>query len=124
MLDHGPGVGLEARHGAAEVGVDFDNFFYGRGFEEGGSDTFFDTDYDTLAGCDLRGGGLAWRKVVGVEVGNLWGGKAYSDGSGAEFDSFERVFDLEETAFGGECALRWGTGVSECRELSTCKIGR
>jgi len=40
--------------------------------------------------------------------------KAYSDGSRAEFDGFEGVFDLEETAFGGECASWWGTDVSEC----------
>lgn len=31
-------------------------------------------------------------------------GEAYSDGGRTELDGFERVFDLEETSFGGECA--------------------
>ena len=109
MLDHGPGIGLEARHSTAEMGVNFDDFFHRGGFEEGGGHAFLDADYDTLACGDL-GGMLAWD-------GSRWETarwKAYSDGGGAEFDGFEGVFDLEETAFGGECALWWGTGVSEC----------
>jgi hypothetical protein len=34
MVDHGAGIGGEAGHGAADVGVDFDDFFDGGGFEE------------------------------------------------------------------------------------------
>ena len=58
VLNHGPGVGLEAGHGAADVGVDFDDFFDGGGFEEGGGDALFDADYDALAGGNLWG--VSW----------------------------------------------------------------
>lgn len=41
-------------------------------------------------------------------LGNLdkeeLGGMTYSDRGGAQFDSFKRVFDLEQTTFGGEGA--------------------
>ncbi len=53
VLDHGAGVGLEARHGAADVGVDFDDFFDGGGFEEGGGDALFDAEEDAMGGCYL-----------------------------------------------------------------------
>jgi hypothetical protein len=33
VFDHGASIGLEARHGASNVAVDFDNFFDGGGFE-------------------------------------------------------------------------------------------
>jgi hypothetical protein len=59
------------------VAVDLDDLLDGGGFEEGGSDTLFDAQNDTLGGSD-------------------------ADSGGAELDGLERVFDLEETAFGGE----------------------
>lgn len=77
VLNHGPGIGLETRHGAANVAVDLDNLLDGGGFEEGGGDSLFDTQDDAFGGGD-------------------------ADGGGAELDCLERVFDLEETAFGGE----------------------
>lgn len=77
MLNHGAGVGLEARHGAANVTVDLNNLLDGRGLEEGRGDTLLNTENDTLRGGD-------------------------ADGRGAELDGLEGVFDLEETAFGGE----------------------
>lgn len=79
VLDHGTGVGLQARHGAADVAVDFDNLFDGRGLEEGGGYTFLDAEDDAAAGCD-------------------------ADCGTAQLDCFEGVFDLEEAAFGGEGA--------------------
>lgn len=77
VLDHGAGIGLEARHGAADMAVDFDNLLDGGGLKEGGSDTLLDTEDNTLRGCD-------------------------TDGCAAELDSFEGVFDLEEATFWGE----------------------
>lgn len=77
VLNHGAGVGLEARHGAANVTVDLDNLLDGRGLEEGRGDTLLNTEDDALRGGD-------------------------ADGRGAKLDGLEGVFDLEETAFGGE----------------------
>lgn len=59
--------------------VDFDYLFDGGGLEEGGGDALFDAEDDAAAGGD-------------------------ADGRAAELDCFERVFDLEEAAFGGEGA--------------------
>lgn len=77
VLNHGPGVGLETGHGAANVAVDLDNLLDGGGFEEGGGDSLFDSQDNAFGGGD-------------------------ADGGGAELDCFKRVFDLEETTFGGE----------------------
>jgi len=55
VLHHAAGIGLQTRHGAPNVSVDFDDFFDGRGFEEGGGDALFDAEDDTFAGCDLWG---------------------------------------------------------------------
>lgn len=91
VLNHGPGVGLETGHGAANVAVDLDNLLDGGGFEEGGGDSLFDTQDDTFGSGD-------------------------TDGGGTELDCLERVFDLEETAFGGEGIdtpiWRWENAVS------------
>jgi hypothetical protein len=59
------------------VPVDFDDLFDGGGLEEGRGDALLDAEDDALRGGD-------------------------ADGSGAELDGFEGVFDLEEAAFGGE----------------------
>lgn len=77
MLDHGAGVCLEAGHGTANVAVDFDNLLNRGGLEEGGGDALLDTEDDTFGGGD-------------------------ADGCRAELDGLKRVFDLEETALGGE----------------------
>lgn len=77
VLNHGAGVGLQAGHGAANVAVNLDNLFDGRGFEEGRRHALLDAEDDAF-----RGG--------------------YADGCGTQLDGFERVFDLEEAAFWGE----------------------
>lgn len=79
VLDHGPGVGLEPAHGAADVAVDLDNLLDRRGLEEGRRDALLDAENHAL-GC------------------------GDADCCAAELDGFERVLDLEEAAFGGEGA--------------------
>lgn len=59
------------------MAVDLDNFLDRGGLEEGGGDTLLNAKDDAFGGCD-------------------------TDGCRAEFDGFERVFDLKEAAFGGE----------------------
>ena len=54
MFDHGAGVGLQARHGAADVSVDFDYFLDGRGFEEGGGYALLNAEEDTMGCCYLN----------------------------------------------------------------------
>jgi len=63
------------------VAVDFDNLFHRGGFEKCRCHALFDTKNNTTA-C------------------------GYTDCCGAELDCFQRVFDLEETAFWGEGASR------------------
>lgn len=77
VFDHGAGIGLETGHGTANVAVDLDNLLDGGSLEEGRGNALLDTKDDTLGG-------------------------GYADGRGAKLDGLERVFDLEETAFGGE----------------------
>ena len=50
VLDHAACVGLESRHGASDVAVDFDDLFDGRRLEEGGSDALLDAQDDSAAG--------------------------------------------------------------------------
>lgn len=78
MFNHRPGISLKARHGTADVAVDFDNLLDGRGFEEGGCDSLFDAEDDAL-------------------------GRGNANGGGSELDSLQGVLNLEETALGGEC---------------------
>ncbi len=80
VLDHGSGVGLQTGHGTSDVTVYLDNLFDRGGFEESGGHPLFNSEDDAAPGRD-------------------------SDGGRAKLDCFERVFNLEETAFGGE-----GTG--------------
>jgi hypothetical protein len=77
VLDHGAGIGLETGHGTANVAVDLDNLLDGGSLEEGRGNALLDTEDDTLGG-------------------------GHADGRGAKLNGLERVFDLEETAFGGE----------------------
>ncbi len=65
MLDHASSVRLEPGHGAADVGVDFDDFFDGGGFEEGGGDAFFDAEEDAVGGCYL------WISYMVRDVGSI-----------------------------------------------------
>jgi len=57
MVDHRAGIGREAGHGTADVGVDFDDFFDGGGFKEDGGDAFFDTEDNAFSSTDAYGGG-------------------------------------------------------------------
>lgn len=77
VLDHAPGVGLQAGHGAADVAVDLDDLLDGGGLEQGGGDALLDAEDDALVGGD-------------------------ADGRAAQLDGLEGVLDLEEPAFGGE----------------------
>lgn len=54
VFDHGASVGLQAGHGAADMGVYFDNLFDGGGLEEGGGYALFDTEEDAMGGGDLK----------------------------------------------------------------------
>lgn len=89
VLDHGAGIGLQTGHGAADMAVNLDNLLDRGRLEEGGGDALLDAEDDTLRGGD-------------------------ANGRGAELDGLEGVFDLEETAFGGEgvdasvCQRRFG----------------
>lgn len=56
VLDHGPGVGLQAGHGAANMAIDFDDFLDRGGFEKWTGYTFFYADYDAIAGSYLGAG--------------------------------------------------------------------
>lgn len=79
MLDHTAGIGLQPGHGAANVAVDLDNLLDGADLHQRGRDALLDAEDDAL-------------------------GRRYTDGGAAELDGLEGVFDLEETAFGGEGA--------------------
>lgn len=100
MLDHGPGVGLQAGHGAADMAVDFDDFFNRGGFEERTGYALFYADYHAIAGSYLG----EWVSRGGIFAGVGLGGGSYSDSGRAEFDRLQGVFDLEETALGREGA--------------------
>ena len=50
MLDHASCVGLQAGHGAADVGIYFDDLFDRGCFEEGGCDALFDAEEDAVGG--------------------------------------------------------------------------
>lgn len=71
MLDHGAGVGLQARHGTSDMSVDFDDFFDRGCFEEGGGDAFFDAEDHTGASGDL-GGYVSWGIKVEGRGLRLW----------------------------------------------------
>lgn len=47
------GIGLQSRHGTADVLVNFDNLLDGRRFKEGGCDALLDTEDDTFGCCYL-----------------------------------------------------------------------
>jgi hypothetical protein len=53
VLDHAAGIGLQARHGASNVAVDFDNLLDGAGLEERRGDALFYAEDYAFAGCDL-----------------------------------------------------------------------
>jgi hypothetical protein len=79
VLDHAARIGLQPAHGAPNVPVDLDNLLDRRRLEQGRRDALLDAQDDAL-------------------------GRGHADGRAAELDSLERVFDLEEAAFGGEGA--------------------
>ena len=81
VLDECPAVCLKARDGAANVFVNLYNLLHGARLQQCARHSLLHTKDNTLASLD-------------------------SDGGAAEFDGLERVFDLEETAFGREGAKR------------------
>jgi hypothetical protein len=83
VLNHGPRVGLEPAHGAANMAVNLDNLLDRRRFEQRRGYALLDTQDDALRGGD-------------------------ADGGGAELDCLKGVFDLEETPFRGEGAVGRG----------------
>ena len=96
VLDHGPGVSLQPRHGAPDVAVDLDDLLDGGGLEEGRRHSLLDAQDNTLRCGD-------------------------ADGGAAKLDGFEGVLDLEEAAFGGEGAwgvLAWARGAGGGGQLS------
>lgn len=56
VFDHGASIGLQAGHGAADVGVYFDNLFDGGGLEECRGYALFDAEEDAMRGGDLEKG--------------------------------------------------------------------
>ena len=70
VFDHGASVGLQAGHGAADVGVYFDNLLDGGGLEEGGGHALFDAEEDAMGGGDLenRLSGDSRRKEVALRT--------------------------------------------------------
>lgn len=56
VFDHGASVSLQAGHGAADMGVYFDNLLDGGGLEEGGGHALFDAEEDAMRGGDLEEG--------------------------------------------------------------------
>lgn len=64
VFDHRARIGLQAGHGAADVGVYFDNLFDGGGLEESGGYALFDAKEDAMGGGDLEKGmlGGCWCK--------------------------------------------------------------
>ena len=79
VLDHAAGVGLKARHGAPDVPVDLDNLFDRRRLQKRRGHPLLHAQHHALRRRD-------------------------ADGGAAQLDRLERVFDLEEAAFGGEGA--------------------
>lgn len=77
VLHHAARIGLQTTHRAANVPVNLDNLLDRGGLEEGRRYALLDAEHDALVGRD-------------------------ADGRAAELDGLEGVFDLEETAFGGE----------------------
>jgi hypothetical protein len=64
------------------VGVDFDDFFNGGGFEEDGGYAFFDAEDYAFGGADTDGGGSE------LDVRGVYSIREY-------FDCFDCIFDLE-----------------------------
>ena len=53
VFDHGTGVGLQAGHGAADMGIYLDYLFDGGSLEEGGGYALFDAEEDAMRGGNL-----------------------------------------------------------------------
>lgn len=90
VLDHAASVGLQTTHGAADVAVDLDNLLDRRRLQQGRGHPLLHAQHDALR-------------------------RRHADGCAAQLDGLERVFDLEEAAFGGEGATREQGGVSNFR---------
>jgi hypothetical protein len=64
VLDHGPRIGLQTRHGTSDVVVDLDDLFDRRSFQQRRGHALLDADNDTVSGSDLMG--WLWSVVVVV----------------------------------------------------------
>jgi hypothetical protein len=53
VFDHGARIRLQTRHGATNVGVDFDDLLDGGGDEKWRCDALFDAEEDAMGCCDL-----------------------------------------------------------------------
>lgn len=53
VFDHGTSIGLQAGHGAADMGVYLNYLFDGRSLEEGGSYALFNAEEDAMRGGNL-----------------------------------------------------------------------
>lgn len=53
MFNQVAGIGLQTRHGTADVLINFDDLLDGRRFEQRGCDTLLNTEDHTLGGCYL-----------------------------------------------------------------------
>jgi hypothetical protein len=71
VLDHASCVGLQTRHGAANVAVDFDNLLDGAGLEEGGGDALFYAEDYAFAGRYLGGCEYVVCGKVGERMGKV-----------------------------------------------------
>ena len=77
VVDEGPGVGDQAAHGGADVGVDLGDLLHGGRVEEGAGQALLD-------GQDAA--------ALGLEA----------DGGGAQLDGLDGILDLEQAALGAE----------------------
>jgi hypothetical protein len=53
VLDHAAGIGLQARHGASDVGIDFDNLLHRARLKERRRHALFYPEDYAFARCDL-----------------------------------------------------------------------
>ena len=98
MLNHASGIRLQTAHGTPYVPVDLDDFLDAAGLQQRRRNALMNSQYHAIGSSDLQRlvSWSPWQSHV----------CAYPDGSSAELYSLERIFDLEETAFGGEGARR------------------
>ena len=110
------------------MGVNFDDLFDRRGFEECGGHALFDPKENAIGCCYLVNGINNDRKISA-----LFSRKVYPYCCRSKFNSFKGVFDLEEASFRRKCAMilclecathaveRFGTLFHGLRNTSACE---